>query len=437
MAEGRPNIAFVPEEDLCTCCGMCEGICPEGAIGMTETPGGLLQPQIDEEKCTQCGACIEVCPGWKVERIWPEGSDAFKGQVLDSYLARAADPAVRLDAQSAGAVTALLECLMEQGDIDGALVTTMPNDGSLRPQPGIARTIPEIKQACGSKYCPTGSNRALAEIRQGERVALVGLGCHVHGLRRAEMNLPSGAESVQVAIGLVCEGMLSYGAMDYLVEKSGLTRDEVSSLRFKSKKLGGWPGDTLIESTDGKEWRVGGGHRLSGKPGFKLPRCMLCWDKLNVGADIVAGDPWGIRNDKEGWNVLLVRTEKGRAILDRAIEKGVLVVEPIEAERIYGGQQIDERRKRCAEYLRAWQAMDRSLPEVAFEYESADVKSQRVRKRELAEALAQVNSSTSEEAMSRARRRITRAKHKRWMRTDDWGARLRRQARRLKRKAGW
>ena len=51
----RPEVGFV--KNLCTECGKCAGVCPEGALAYEE---GKL-PRIDREKCTGCGICSSVC----------------------------------------------------------------------------------------------------------------------------------------------------------------------------------------------------------------------------------------------------------------------------------------------------------------------------------------------------------------------------------------
>lgn len=51
-------------------------------------------------------------------------------------------------------VSALLIFALEQGIIDGALVTKMSENNPLEPQPFIARTREEIISAAKSKYCP-------------------------------------------------------------------------------------------------------------------------------------------------------------------------------------------------------------------------------------------------------------------------------------------
>lgn len=50
-----PELLFFRE--LCTGCGVCEKVCPSGAMRMED--GVSLQ---DREKCRSCGACANVCP---------------------------------------------------------------------------------------------------------------------------------------------------------------------------------------------------------------------------------------------------------------------------------------------------------------------------------------------------------------------------------------
>ena len=40
----------------CTGCGMCEQVCPAGAIRVTYVA------HVDKERCTGCGICAENCP---------------------------------------------------------------------------------------------------------------------------------------------------------------------------------------------------------------------------------------------------------------------------------------------------------------------------------------------------------------------------------------
>lgn len=48
-------------EDLCSGCGVCVGICPYEASKL-ETSEGKLKSAIDDARCKRCGVCITACP---------------------------------------------------------------------------------------------------------------------------------------------------------------------------------------------------------------------------------------------------------------------------------------------------------------------------------------------------------------------------------------
>ena len=47
------------DEERCTQCGLCSGVCPSGALYL-ERPS--LKVRFEGEKCVVCNMCIEACP---------------------------------------------------------------------------------------------------------------------------------------------------------------------------------------------------------------------------------------------------------------------------------------------------------------------------------------------------------------------------------------
>ncbi|MFC1509236.1 4Fe-4S binding protein [Candidatus Omnitrophota bacterium] len=54
--DNKISMVAIVEADQCVGCGICEGVCPEGAISVDEIA------EVDREKCTGCGTCIDECP---------------------------------------------------------------------------------------------------------------------------------------------------------------------------------------------------------------------------------------------------------------------------------------------------------------------------------------------------------------------------------------
>jgi Pyruvate/2-oxoacid:ferredoxin oxidoreductase delta subunit len=51
-------------QELCSGCGVCMGVCPSGAIQMVDQ-----RAEIDDVLCTQCEACVDVCPNEAISAL--------------------------------------------------------------------------------------------------------------------------------------------------------------------------------------------------------------------------------------------------------------------------------------------------------------------------------------------------------------------------------
>ncbi len=355
----------VVEQGLCTGCGSCVASCPRDAINMNETASGLLSPAIDSDKCSSCGLCARVCPGDHLEEgLIAENTDPFGGPVRACYIVQHCQHNLLTAAQSGGAVTGLILHLIEVGRIDRALVTVMPQDGSLRPYPVLTRHPETIRKSCGSKYCPVPLNIRLSEIDPAERIAVVGLSCHLHGVVHLCRHLHRWRRENFLLIGLVCDRTLSFRAMDYLIYRAGLNRQQVRSLCFRSKLRRGWPGDVRIEMHDGRSSFLPAAERITCKDIFTPQRCRLCFDKMNVLSDITCGDPHGLSKDVKGNSALLARTPEGQSAVLSAIRAGIFTSRSVSKEDIFLGQDLEGKQRDYASYTELWRTHGRTVPKV-------------------------------------------------------------------------
>lgn len=88
---------------------------------------------------------------------------------------------------------------------------------------------------------------------------------------------------------------------------------------------------------------------------------------MNVLADIVLGDAWGVHESKEGHSVILTRTERGQKLIDSAWKSGAIMVDPIDPRLVFGGQEIDRKRFDWTAYSDCWREMGNALPDVGIQ----------------------------------------------------------------------
>lgn len=342
------TIDSVVRGDLCTGCGTCVALCPLLAISMAkDTSRGIYVPEISWETCNECGICLEVCPGHSVdfERLnmsifGGKPENGVLGHYLDCHAGYATDQKLRYDAASGGLVTTLLVSALDEGLIDGVLVTRMSDEDPLEPVPFIARTREEVISASKSKYCPVPANIALKEILEEEgRYAVVGLPCHIHGVRKAEEMNEALKARIALHLGIFCGKRPSFLATEFLLWQRGIVGEDVVKIDYRGE---GWPGGVSIYLSNGE--RVFIPHFDAWQPldlAFTPRRCLLCCDGAAELADISFGDAWlsEFSDDKAGTSVIISRTLQGEEFLQHAEAKELIKLNSIAPARVAQSQQ--------------------------------------------------------------------------------------------------
>ena len=347
------NVAKVVENELCTGCGTCAGICPANAVKM-HVSNGIFLPKIDEEKCTNCGLCVRCCPGWMVDfeklncQIFSsQPKDPLLGNCLTCYVGHSNDIYIRHNSSSGGIVTQLLIFALEKGIIDGALVTKMKQNQPLEPEPFIARTKEEIISASKSKYCPVPANVALKQIlKENGRFAVVGLPCHIHGIRKAELLNPELREKIVLHVSLMCSHMVNFLGTEFILKKLHVPKGQVSSLSYRGK---GWPGAMTIKLKNSYSFSI----PLIGSWDSYWPifssffftptRCALCPDQTGELADISLGDAWlpEFRSDKIGESIIITRTKTAETMLSEMASSKLITLREISPEKVKQSQLLN------------------------------------------------------------------------------------------------
>lgn len=323
------TISPLSKEGLCTGCGTCVAMCPEDAIKvMIDYEDNIYVPEINEKKCINCGTCLNVCSGSGVnfnklnlEVFRKKNEDSIVGTYLNCYLSYSKNREIRYNSSSGGLVTQVLIFALEQGIINGALVTRMKKEKPLETESFIARTKNEIIEASKSKYCPVPANMALKEILNApihEKFAVVGLPCHIHGIRKAECLNEALKNKIVLHLGLFCHHGLNFEATNFFLNSLEINKENINNIEYRGT---GWPGyfKVTLKNKNIKKDLFSNFFNFPSIYFFTPRRCFMCSDALNELSDISFGDAWlpEYAEEKKGISVLVSRNEKGDQLLKK------------------------------------------------------------------------------------------------------------------------
>jgi coenzyme F420 hydrogenase subunit beta len=342
------DIQDVVEKHLCCGCGACAWF-DEKNIRMVDVLEQGRRPLVTGEREATAGA-LEVCPGWRLEHdpkgfaadVMPELLGAW-GPILEVWEGYAADEEIRYFGSSGGVGTALAVHCIEKEGMRGAVHIAARPDVPYLNHTVFSRSRDELLQAAGSRYAPASPCEGLGEIeRAGGPCVFIGKPCDVGATQRARRLRPDLDRNLGLTIGIFCAGTPStLGTLKMLQLMRIEDPASVKSVRYRGK---GWPGnaEAVAELPEGRVERS-----LTYREAWddvlqkhRQWRCYVCLDHTGEFADISVGDPWyrPIAEGEAGRSLVLVRTERGRDILRRAMERGSVVLERVDKSVVAASQ---------------------------------------------------------------------------------------------------
>jgi coenzyme F420 hydrogenase subunit beta len=321
--------------ELCSGCGACAGICPQGAITI-DYPSSY-KPVIEESKCTLCNLCYQICPGkgwpaveWATRVCVDDGTGMHPkfGPLKKIFLGRSTNSKIHLNGASGGVATSLLLYLLETNKVEAVAIVALEKG---YPVLRITDDPKVILSSSGSKYSPVPVMEHIIKVLKDNpcRIAITAIPCHLAALHYAMEKDKRLAESEVFTIGLFCGDLRDYESVHRIADSLCLKYPQEA--KFLGWRCGPWPGNARFEIDDGtfKDKQLHPSLDLS-IPYYALLRCLMCPSRENWLADLALADNHiGGTSD----TVILARSPKGYELLRHAAAEGFIKLTEVDEEK--------------------------------------------------------------------------------------------------------
>lgn len=331
----------ISEDAMCIGCGLCQSIAGPEAVRMELVANGTQRPVVYGELTHETvDHIMDVCPGTRVEGL-PQTDitadtqhDLVWGPYQQMALAYASNPKVRHQGSTGGVLSGLGMYLVESGEVDFILHAKAAQAQPTFGERAVSVNAAEVLAAAGSRYGPTAPLLdVLEQLDKGQTFAFIGKPCDIAALRNLAQYDERVNQQVKYMLTPVCGGFMPpEGMARFLQQDLGIDPAQVAKLRYRGF---GCPGPTRVEMTDGtvheKTYTDFWG---TDESMWVLPfRCKVCPDGIGEAADIAASDTWpggspdpAMEADDLGTNALVIRTQRGQDLVQRAVAAGHLTV---------------------------------------------------------------------------------------------------------------
>ncbi len=328
-------------EGHCSVCGACITVCPLNLLSFRKesffTPGE--ENHIDKKevkevfaKCIDCGLCYAACPelNFNLRQAEEHKFGSFEytefGYTLKTLAARSTDRRLSENGQSGGVITTLLKYVLENDIVDGVITTVEDENNPWKPIPVLITKdeIDILYKTQKSKYFPSATLTALqdAKKRKINKVAIVVLPCQQHAISKMAINktFKNWIDRISFSIGVFCLGTYWTGEFyDWLKKKHKLEPQQIKKMYYDFENF-------IIITEDNKKII----EKRDDMYSLTRGSCRICEDFTNVLADIAVGEI----ATPEGWSTVIVRSNKGKEIIEGAIHKDYLYTKPLSQEEL-------------------------------------------------------------------------------------------------------
>lgn len=309
--------------EYCTGCGLCKSIYKD-KIKVNKDKFDTYIP-LDKESIE---LCKNICPSYG-KRSFEYDPKNIWGTTLGTLFTYSKDLSIRKMGSSGATLSTIAIYLLEKNLVDGVL--QVKNISLFENKLTCSTTREEVLECSGSRYIDSSNlTNILDLIEEGKRYCFIGKPCDVSVLRQYSRLDEKVKNAITYFLSFFCAGVPSISANENLIEALGC-KSGGNHIAYRGN---GWPGETIVTSIDGKEYKTDYDTSWGKYLGRDIRKiCRFCIDGIGEAADISCADAWYIKNGKpdfsehEGRNITFARTDKGQSLLNDVINSGLLISE--------------------------------------------------------------------------------------------------------------
>jgi coenzyme F420 hydrogenase subunit beta len=264
------------------------------------------------------------------------------GAVKGYYFSQAVDPELRKIAQHGATVTVLMELALAEGLIDSAIVSSRNQE--FMQNGAIVNDRVTLRKNAGSKFTVSPTIAAFNQLvtKEAGNVGVVATPCQALALAKMKLVKEDTAkiDQLKLVVGLYCGWTLSAEKYTKLLFQNDIALESIVGMDVPA-------GKNILElfTNNGAKFIP-----FDEVQDCIREACLYCMDSTAEYADVSVGSARFAGNWEEvrHWNQLIVRTAKGRELVELAVKRGTLKVREASAESLKELKDAAANKKRQA-----------------------------------------------------------------------------------------